>query len=528
VLTDNILDDGIVNLRCLRKEDVNKKYFNWLHDPDINRFLEIRHTPPNDVEELVNYIDSLNLSLDNILFGIFIQGGNHIGNIKLGPINFANKRAEVGLLLGDKSQWGKGYATRAIRLVSKYGFKDLNLNRLTAGCYESNKGSFHAFIKAGYKSEGQLSEYWQFNGKFEDEIIMGITNSHNQTESRKVNFGQIKAIVFIGGGNNLLMSILLAQKKGFVVGSILALRHANEITSSGQTLLSELQRAGIPVCVANTVMDVDPIMLGEAFKSSQALCFGSAWIFPDLVRARFGHGMLNFNGIPIPHYLGGAHHTWQILNFNRSAGCHIQEISDNLDRGDILFSMNFQLSDYTTTPDDYFSEIERYSLDFLENFFDKLINQQNFLALPFENVNDQRLYFPRLITAENGWIDWSWSGPQIAAFCSAFGSPYRGASTRLNGRRIYIKRVKLIVESSHPDFHPFCSGLIVRRLDDSFFIAVSGGLLKVDAYEFENEGNETVARIREGDRMFTDAVTLDRAIVFRPQISVDGNLISNS
>ena len=79
------------------------------------------------------------------------------------------------------------------------------------------------------------------------------------------------------------------------------------------------------------------------------------------------------------------------------------------------------------------------------------------------------------------------------------------------------------MESSAPDFHPFCSGLIVRCLDNSFFVAVSGGLLQVDEYEFDDQESEVV-RIREGDRLFTDAATLEHARIYRPQISASGNL----
>lgn len=523
MLIHTILDDGVIQLRCLRSEEAGHKYLGWLHDREVNRYLEIRHSLPASMADLAQFVDSVNQSPDSILFGIFLQDGNHIGNIKIGPINRANRRAEVGLLLGDKGQWGRGYATRAIRLVSDFAFQDLGLVRLTAGCYQPNQGSFRAFMKAGYRHEGTLANYWQCEGQSVGEIMMGLSSYECGAGGRAVNFGRITSLVFVGGGNIFLKTVQAARLKGFVVGAILAPRHATEVIISGQTLMSELQRLKIPACIVETASDVDPLRLGEGFASSLALCFGPAWIFPDIVLARFHHGMLNFNGIPIPHYLGGAHYTWQILNGHRGAGCHIQQITGDVDRGDLLLSKTFELPDDATTPEDYFRVNEEYALRFLEGFLDELIAGHDFQARPFADVNNHRLYFPRLITIENGWIDWSWSGNQIVAFCRAFGPPYRGASTKLNGRRIYLKRVAFIAGSSHPDFHPFCSGLIVRRLDDSFFVAVPGGLLQVDAYEFD-EQDGAVVRIREGDRLFTDAATLEHARIYRPQISASGNL----
>lgn len=523
MLTHTILDDGVVQLRCLRSDEAGHKYLSWLHDGEVNRYLEIRHSLPTSVADLAHFVDSVNQSTDSILFGIFLQDGTHIGNIKLGPINSANRRADVGLLLGDKGQWGKGYATRAIRLVSDFAFRDLGLVRLTAGCHQPNQGSLRSFMKAGYQHEGTLDNYWQCEGQGVDGIMMGLSSCESGATHRTVNFGRIASLVFVGGGNIMLKTMQTARFKGFVVGAILAPRHATEVIVSGQTLMAELQRLNIPVCIVQTASDVDPHCLGEGFTSSLALCFGPAWIFPDAVLERFHHGMLNFNGIPIPHYLGGAHYTWQILNGHRGAGCHIQQITGDVDRGDLFLSKTFELPDDVATPGDYFRENEEYALHFLECFLDQLIAEQDFKVRPFADVNNHRLYFPRLITSENGWIDWSWSGNQIVAFCNAFGPPYRGAATKLNGRRIYLKRVVFVAEPSHPDFHPFCSGLIVRSFGDSFFVAVTGGLLQVDSHEFD-EQDGAVVRIREGDRLFTDVATLEHARIYRPQISASGNL----
>ena len=54
--------------------------------------------------------------------------------------------------------------------------------------------------------------------------------------------------------------------------------------------------------------------------------------------------MLNFNGIPVPKYLGGAHYTWQILNSDKSGGNVLQEITENIDKGPILKSDYYELS----------------------------------------------------------------------------------------------------------------------------------------------------------------------------------------
>jgi RimJ/RimL family protein N-acetyltransferase len=99
----------------------------------------------------------------------------HIGNIKLGPINWYHRRAEISLLVGNKAYWGKGIATQAIRLISQFAFQSLNLNKLMAGAYKNNLGSIKAFEKCGYKVEGEVEDYALVNNQGVALIKLGIT-----------------------------------------------------------------------------------------------------------------------------------------------------------------------------------------------------------------------------------------------------------------------------------------------------------------------------------------------------------------
>ena len=106
--------------------------------------------------------------------GIFlVQGNRHIGNIKLGPINLRHKVADLGFLIGERREWGKGYATQAIQLLCNYGFVQLGLDKITAGAYQENIGSQKALIKSGFKKEGCQQSQWTWNGVRQDGILFG-------------------------------------------------------------------------------------------------------------------------------------------------------------------------------------------------------------------------------------------------------------------------------------------------------------------------------------------------------------------
>jgi len=155
-----------------------ERYFSWLRDEDVTRFLEIKHDLPKSSDDIRRYVKNINSSDNNLLLGIFTNSEDlHIGNIKLGQIDWIHRRSEIGILIGDKTAWGYGFATEAIKLISLYAFQTLNLIKLSAGCYVENLGSAGAFRKAGFSLEATLISHLFFEGRRVDKLVFSlITN----------------------------------------------------------------------------------------------------------------------------------------------------------------------------------------------------------------------------------------------------------------------------------------------------------------------------------------------------------------
>jgi [ribosomal protein S5]-alanine N-acetyltransferase len=165
-----------IYLRLLSPDDVSEAYLQWMHDPEVIQYLESRWQTQT-MESVRAFVQDKNDSQNDFLFGIFLNDTHqHIGNIKIGDINFLYRRGDVGLIIGEKSAWGKGYGTDAIELVTQYGFQDLNLHKLTAGMYVPNQGSYKAFIKAGYREVGIYKKHTFVNGQYVDSIIVEKCN----------------------------------------------------------------------------------------------------------------------------------------------------------------------------------------------------------------------------------------------------------------------------------------------------------------------------------------------------------------
>lgn len=140
--------------RALSEDDVTQHYVDWLNDPEVNRYLETRYNHQT-LDSCRSYVADMVSSPEHNLFGIYLrETGKHIGNTKLGFINPYHQRAQLSLFIGERDCWGKGFATETIKTITSWGFNELNLEKIDAGCYDENLGSLRAFLKSGYQVDG--------------------------------------------------------------------------------------------------------------------------------------------------------------------------------------------------------------------------------------------------------------------------------------------------------------------------------------------------------------------------------------
>jgi len=106
-------------------------------------------------------------------FGLFeIHNNKLIGMIGLYKFGAAEK-CILGYSL-DKAQYGKGYATEAVRLILDVAFKELGFHRVEAGVMPRNIGSARVLEKVGFVQEGLARDYIKINGIWEDHYMFSI------------------------------------------------------------------------------------------------------------------------------------------------------------------------------------------------------------------------------------------------------------------------------------------------------------------------------------------------------------------
>lgn len=154
-----------LTLRKLKVGDVNEKYLGWMNDEKTQEYTRRRGQKMTMAELEKFIIDSENSK--DWHFAIVTNGENkHIGNIFLALVDDLNKSADISIMIGDKDEWGKGYGSEAIKLLTEFAFKELKMHRLSAG---SPNPSFNVLIKKnGWALEGTRREAFIFKGKFLD------------------------------------------------------------------------------------------------------------------------------------------------------------------------------------------------------------------------------------------------------------------------------------------------------------------------------------------------------------------------
>lgn len=163
-----------ISVRPLEEADVNDSYLRWFSDGGVTEFLDSRKITKS---EAVGYIRHGRESGDYFMFAIVAKSsGEHVGNLKVGPIQWAHGISDLVTVIGRSEYWGKGFAAQAIRLGTEIAFQQLNLRKLSGGIAEGNDGSVKAYTRGGWVIEGRLRGHHLINGDPRDRIVVSAFN----------------------------------------------------------------------------------------------------------------------------------------------------------------------------------------------------------------------------------------------------------------------------------------------------------------------------------------------------------------
>lgn len=163
----------LVRLREYNKDDTEKALA-FINDPEIKYYLTPGVPFPLTLNDEATFVEKQSAFNETYNFAIETLDGEYIGGCGLNDIDWKNRVTVVGIFIGNKEYWGKGYGTDAMDVLINFIFKEMNLNRIMLNVYSYNQRAIKSYEKAGFVKEGVLRQALYKNGAYHDEVVMGL------------------------------------------------------------------------------------------------------------------------------------------------------------------------------------------------------------------------------------------------------------------------------------------------------------------------------------------------------------------
>ena len=163
-----------IRLRAFEREDLDQ-VIQWVNDESVTRNLSDAFIYPVSRSDELKWLESVALANHREkVFAIEKETGSLIGSVGLHNLNWVERKGELGILIGEKSCWGRGYGREAILAILHIAFNKMNLHRVYLRVFENNQRAIQLYEKCGFQREGLLREDHYYAGEYVNTLIMGL------------------------------------------------------------------------------------------------------------------------------------------------------------------------------------------------------------------------------------------------------------------------------------------------------------------------------------------------------------------
>lgn len=165
----------LLRLAALNTGTDPETFARWTQDTEFMRLLDADPAAPSTLAKERSQIEKDENSADFVGFALrTLTDDRLIGYIGLFDIQWHAGTAFVGIGIGERDYWGKGYGTDAMRLIVRYAFEALHLRRVGLDVFAYNERAYRSYVKSGFVEEGRARQYLHRDGRRWDLIYMGI------------------------------------------------------------------------------------------------------------------------------------------------------------------------------------------------------------------------------------------------------------------------------------------------------------------------------------------------------------------
>ncbi len=151
-----------------------EKWTEWDNDLEVTIPLGEEAYTPYSLDRMKEIISSIIKKQDHVFSIIDLETDKSIGRCMLFSVDRVDRKAMLGIGIGEKGHWNKGYGQDATRLLLDYGFNLLNLNNIMLGVFSYNQRAISCYKKVGFKEIGRRRKSKIIGGDIFDEIFMDI------------------------------------------------------------------------------------------------------------------------------------------------------------------------------------------------------------------------------------------------------------------------------------------------------------------------------------------------------------------
>jgi RimJ/RimL family protein N-acetyltransferase len=149
-------------------------YRKWINDPHVTDMLGQIRFPMSELKEREWVQAQIDGDGSQRNFTILTKKGVPIGNIGFSRLNWHSRVGVLGIMIGEKSLWDKGYGAEAINLLLEFGFRTLGLHRVVLYVDSVNERAIACYKKCGFVVEGAQRKHEFYRGGYIEDLFMGI------------------------------------------------------------------------------------------------------------------------------------------------------------------------------------------------------------------------------------------------------------------------------------------------------------------------------------------------------------------
>jgi methionyl-tRNA formyltransferase len=324
--------------------------------------------------------------------------------------------------------------------------------------------------------------------------------------------GPIKNLVFLGSTEIFLGISRFAQQRGVQTLVVTSPDQIEELPDELENIVivEDIKSKETERLVKSKLRDGETLVISV----------GARWILKEEIRNRlFGGKILNVHGTRLPSDRGGGGLTWRIMRGDRIGNLMLHEMDDGIDTGPVIVSEDYVIPRNVCSQydhyQDYLVRLERFICDLVEKVIASECSYRRKFQLDYNST-----YYPRIRTETHGWIDWSWGPHDLEKFILAFDDPYPGARTLWRDKKVILKKCQLHVgEIGH---HPFQKGIVIRNRGNWMIVALESEYSLICERVEDEQGNDILANVREGDRLYSTPDLIQSAVGSRVQFGAKG------